>query len=217
MTQYYAIDIIECPNPALLMADWKTQFAILRRQLGCQTMELYAKDESIRDAHYDLLLVCGWSSAAEVKAAPDLQGTILFQRGLISVRVESELIIQLGEHPVETSGSDCWLVNPFEIQDAQVPPVLDMWDQAKDYMVEKAGFINARLFRSRRPHDTYNLINVAQWESRRHFLDALHNQQYDRHREKSQAYSLHPSLCRAVVPKLDASSTPSPETMEAVI
>jgi len=204
MSAIYAIDIIECPDPALLRADWATQSAALRRQLGCQTLELFAKDENIREAHYDFLLVSHWNTAWEASAAPGLISTPLFQRDLRSVRLECELIVQLGDYPAAgtppDSEDDTWLVNPFEIQPEQVPGVLDMWGKAKDYMVAQPGFINARLFRPTEPHPTYNLVNIAQWESRDRFMDALNHQQYDRHREKSQAYQLHPSLCRSLEP-----------------
>ncbi len=198
MTQHYTIDIIECPNTALLLADWTSQSATIRRQLGCQFMELFAKDESIRDAHYDCVLVTHWDAPWQSRTAPGLNETALFQRDLKSERLECELITEFGEPPVSRFEEETWLVNPFEITREQVPDVLDMWDKAKDYMVEKPGFINARLFRPIRSHRHYNLVNIAQWRSRQQFMEALNHRQYDSHRERSQDYRLHPSLCRAV-------------------
>ena len=107
------------------------------------------------------------------------------------------LEIQLGELNEEL-GESIWLVNPFEIGQAEVPEVLEMWNKAKDYMAAKPGFINARLFRADTIQARYGLLNVSQWQNADLFMEALNSKNYDTHREQSKNYNMHPSLCTRV-------------------
>jgi heme-degrading monooxygenase HmoA len=193
----YVIDVILSKDKPGFVDFWHDQASHLREQAGFSSGELFALQRDIRNAHYDFLAVYAWQRIDDYQHA--------FAAGLMPTAIEKQTIertncrleIQLSEL-ADTAEGNIWLINPFEITEAQIPEVLNMWDKAKDHMVAKQGFINARLFRANHPSYRYGLVNVAQWQSTDLFMQALDDKAYDRHREKSMNYSLHPSLCSRI-------------------
>ncbi|WP_437895465.1 antibiotic biosynthesis monooxygenase family protein [Sorangium sp. So ce124] len=149
--------------------------------------------EPIRDVNYTLLSVYAFDSDDVDEAALRAGLTSDAAAGAVE-GTKCRLGIMLSEL-TQTLPGHAWLINPFEISEVQIPGVLEMWDKAKDHMASHPGFLNARLFRSAAPSTRYGLFNVSQWRSAEDFKESLRDKAYDRHREKSMTYRLHPSLC----------------------
>lgn len=150
--------------------------------------EHFTLSEEIRDTNYRAVSLLKFENVSEATGFAD--GHVPER----SARVICELEISIGNFE-RTDRNDVFLVNPFEISQAQVPEVLDMWHKAKGHMIENEGFVNARLFCSSRLKDRYGLVNISQWTSAEKFKQALGDKAYDKHRERSLNYKLHPSLC----------------------
>ncbi|QQD74037.1 antibiotic biosynthesis monooxygenase family protein [Acidithiobacillus ferrivorans] len=188
----YAIDVITTSDRANLVSAWCHAMEDLAHCPGFVTAELFEMKRDIRNAHYDFVGVIEGDATVCESDAP------IAEPALHTVeRTLCRLEIRLDGTSDHCDGHS-WMVNPFEITNAQIPEVLDMWDKAKDHMVAKEGFINARLFRARSETARYGLINVAHWRSAEFFMAALDDKAYVRHRERSMNYSLHPSLCSRV-------------------
>jgi heme-degrading monooxygenase HmoA len=193
----YVIDVIASQDQPGFVDFWHDQAGQLREQLGFVSGELFALQRNIRDAHYTFVAVYAWRGIDDYQAvlAAGLMPTAVRKQDI--KRTNCHLAIQLSELADMAEGH-IWLINPFEITEAQIPDVLDMWDKAKDHMVAKQGFINARLFKTNQPSARYGLVNVSQWQSADLFMQALDDKAYDRHRERSMNYTLHPSLCARI-------------------
>lgn len=193
----YLIEIIKTDERAEYIDFWEEAGGDFSRWPGFVHGQLFSVERVVRDTNYDLLSVYAF------EAAEYAQKFITNKAAPVPVEphgVEREickLAIELGQ-PAAFDAHQRWLINPFEIAADEIPGVLDMWDKAKDHMVAKDGFLNARLFRAQGASFRYGLINVAQWESAEQFLQALNDKAYDRHRERSENYNLHASICTLV-------------------
>ena len=65
------------------------------------------------------------------------------------------------------------LINPFEVPLERGEQFLTGWSEAADYMRRQPGFAGSRLHRALSPEARFGFINVAEWESPRHFQAAV--------------------------------------------
>ena len=75
------------------------------------------------------------------------------------------------DHPV--------LINPFEVPSANEEFVRG-WEAAAEYMRAQEGFISTRLHRALSPDARFGFINVAEWESPKHFKEAVSTEEFRR-------------------------------------
>ena len=77
------------------------------------------------------------------------------------------------------------LINPFESDPASHDEFMRSWRAAADYMKRQPGFISTRLHRALAPTARFQFINVAEWESPQHFMDAVQSAEFRRMSEGS--------------------------------
>ena len=65
------------------------------------------------------------------------------------------------------------LINPFEVPATSGDDFLASWSQAADYMRRQPGFAGTRLHRALSPEARFGFVNLAEWESPRHFQAAV--------------------------------------------
>ncbi|MDC3962396.1 antibiotic biosynthesis monooxygenase [Polyangium jinanense] len=189
----YWIDVVAAAAAPSYAARWQERALALRAPRNLRTAELFEVIEPIRDVDYALLSVYGFDSD-DVDDAALREGSSSDDAAFAVEGTKCRVRITLSELTPALPGH-VWLINPFEINEDQIPDVLNMWDKAKNHMTAHAGFLNARLFRSAAPSTKYGLFNVSQWRSAGDFKQSLGDKAYDRHRERSMQYRLHPSLC----------------------
>ncbi|MCY1035371.1 hypothetical protein OV207_28250 [Corallococcus sp. BB11-1] len=189
----YVIDVVDADAASDYAARWRDEVRRLAVDGALRTAELFRVTEPIRDVTYALLSVHGFDSAATIEAVPGSASARIVAVGGVE-RTVCHLEVALSELTPTLPGH-AWLINPFEISEQEIPGVLDMWGRARDHMAASDGFLNARLFRATSPSNKYNLFNVAQWRGAEDFKKSLGDKAYDRHRERSMNYRLHPSLC----------------------
>lgn len=205
---HYVVDVIQSPYPSSSVRRWFDQAERLRCWPGLRSAELFVRRRNLRDAHYDLLAVYTWQRTTQCHQAT-LGGALAHVPGARTERGQYMAHIQFGDLRDDESG--CWLINPFEITHEQMPAVLDMWNRAKDQMITRPGFVNARLLRTVQPTGRYALVNLSQWENEASFMAALDDKRYNRHRDESMQYKLHPSLCERIgLVMAEADTIPTP-------
>ena len=64
------------------------------------------------------------------------------------------------------------LINPFVVPADKLGETIIMWEQARDYLQTQPGYISTALHQSLAPDATFQLINVAKWESAEAFQTA---------------------------------------------
>ncbi|MFA0325571.1 antibiotic biosynthesis monooxygenase [Vibrio splendidus] len=65
------------------------------------------------------------------------------------------------------------LINTFSVEPVHEAATLTYWEDARDVLVKQPGYISTKLHRSLSSDATYRFINVAEWESKKHFHDAI--------------------------------------------
>lgn len=79
----------------------------------------------------------------------------------------------LASHPARSAVSGVTLINPFVVQKGFLKQAIAMWDIARDFLKEQPGYISTKLHQSLAADASYQLINVAQWESAALFKQAV--------------------------------------------
>ena len=72
------------------------------------------------------------------------------------------------------------LINPFEMDLENADRFIDSWSAAAEYMKRQPGFIRTRLHRALAPNARFGFINVAEWESPQHFMNAVQTPEFQR-------------------------------------
>ncbi|KAB0480089.1 antibiotic biosynthesis monooxygenase [Vibrio sp. IB15] len=65
------------------------------------------------------------------------------------------------------------LINTFSVEPAHEAATLAYWESARDVLVQQPGYISTTLHRALSTDATYLYVNVANWESQKHFIDAI--------------------------------------------
>jgi hypothetical protein len=77
--------------------------------------------------------------------------------------------------------SNVILINPFELPaNAVDDQFLAGWDRAAEMLRDRPGFAGTRLHRAISPDARFRFINVAEWESPRHFAEAVGDEAFRR-------------------------------------
>ncbi len=65
------------------------------------------------------------------------------------------------------------LINTFSVEPAHEAATLAYWESARDVLEQQPGYLSTKLHRSLSSDATYRFINVAEWESKKQFHDAI--------------------------------------------
>ncbi len=95
------------------------------------------------------------------------------------------------------------LINPFEVEAESEEEFMSSWERAADFMRQQPGFIGTRLHRALAPNARFQFVNVAEWESPQHFMNAVQSPEFKKLSEGSPPNF--PALYRVV--KADGEST----------
>ncbi|MFJ5855744.1 hypothetical protein ACIQCT_22840 [Enterobacter cancerogenus] len=191
MTTNYVADVFSVTNTEAFSARWLARIQPLRSR-GLISAELFIKTQDIRESSgYAAMSLLAVQDTLCPDGIPWFTELSLNEH---TTRVFCSLNTALNISDAEDDVSSVWLINPFEITLAERSDVISMWNNARDALLDKKGLMNARLFQSE-VNAKYNLFNIAQWSSADAIHSALNHSDYSSHREKSQQYILHPSLC----------------------
>lgn len=69
--------------------------------------------------------------------------------------------------------SDVVLINNFSVEKGREQQAIEAWEAARDFLSKQPGYISTKLHKSLSSDATYQLINVAEWESPALFKQAI--------------------------------------------
>ena len=64
------------------------------------------------------------------------------------------------------------LINPFTVPEGKIEESIVFWEKSRDFLKTQPGYVSTKLHKSLKPDATYELINVAVWESAEAFMIA---------------------------------------------
>ncbi|MFW2367411.1 MAG: antibiotic biosynthesis monooxygenase family protein [Desulforhopalus sp.] len=64
------------------------------------------------------------------------------------------------------------LINPFTVPALKLEESIVFWEKARDFLKQEPGYVSTKLHQSLKPDATYQLVNVAEWESAEAFKSA---------------------------------------------
>ncbi|MEZ9723278.1 antibiotic biosynthesis monooxygenase [Vibrio splendidus] len=86
------------------------------------------------------------------------------------------------------------LINTFSVEPVHEAATLAYWENARDILVKQPGYLSTKLHRSLSSDATYRFINVAEWESKKHFHDAIQAMRKELPPLKIEGVSAEPNL-----------------------
>lgn len=90
------------------------------------------------------------------------------------------------------------LINAFEVPADQVAATVIFWEKARDFLKEQPGYISTRLHQALGPDAKFQLVNVAQWESREAFRAATQKMRESLHMPEGRGPVFHAALYRVI-------------------
>ena len=64
------------------------------------------------------------------------------------------------------------LINPFEVPEGKLEASVKYWEACRDFLKTQPGYISTELHQSIKDDARFMLINVAEWESAKAFMEA---------------------------------------------
>lgn len=67
------------------------------------------------------------------------------------------------------------LINTFTVPEGKIEESIVFWEKSRDFLKGQPGYVSTKLHKSLKPDATFELINVAVWESAEAFMAASQN------------------------------------------
>jgi heme-degrading monooxygenase HmoA len=68
--------------------------------------------------------------------------------------------------------SEVVLINTFKVPEGKIQESIEYWESHRDSMRDQPGYVSTKLHQSIRPGATFQLVNIAIWESETAFYTA---------------------------------------------
>ena len=90
------------------------------------------------------------------------------------------------------------LINPFEVPAGKLEESIKYWEICRYFLKEQPGYISTKLHQSLKDDATFQLINIAVWESPEDFMKAVTKMQKEIAVPLIEGLKPHPSLYKVV-------------------
>ena len=67
------------------------------------------------------------------------------------------------------------IVNPFEVPEESIEKAIESWDAFESFFTKQKGYISAKLLRSHDTSSKFNLVTIAEWDTKENFEAAIAN------------------------------------------
>ena len=91
------------------------------------------------------------------------------KHGLVSAACGFVLTLAVAAAP---ASAEVTLINAFEVPEGQLDETIEAWEAARDFLSAEPGYVSTALHQAMKPDATFQLINVAIWESPEAFMAA---------------------------------------------
>jgi len=96
------------------------------------------------------------------------------------------------------SSSHVVLINAFEVPADADDDFIRGWEAARDYLQTQAGYVDTALHRAVSPEADFRFVNIARWESPKHFQAAIQSPGFREASKGLASYRPHPGLYEVV-------------------
>ena len=90
------------------------------------------------------------------------------------------------------------LINVFEVPAEADDEFLSAWEAARDQLETRPGYVDTALHRALSPDASFRYVNVARWESPRHFDAARQSPEFRQSAQGLAGFPSHPALYEIV-------------------
>lgn len=145
---------------------WRANAREATQQDGCSEATLHEVFKEINRQGYDYVSILCWD------ASPD-QISALRQRDAGGRPKNGRSLYSLINHGGDLAPSDpgnLIVTNPYRIDRSSAARHAEMWEQSKQHMQTKEGFVNARFFEATDAGAEYVFVSRAEWRSEELFM-----------------------------------------------
>ena len=168
----YRADIIKTEQPDHVVDQWLAATDAQANQPGFVESKLHKIYKFINKTGYQLISITGWedeSSYDAVRSNPKCFGFL--EDSAVAPRSHLYEVINHGANNRYPSTLDNLIVtNPYRITEAEAEKNAAMWNDSKEHMKDRDGFVNANLYQSLTKQDEYFFVSRAEWASEEQFL-----------------------------------------------
>ena len=91
------------------------------------------------------------------------------------------------------------LINVFEVPAGAIDKTIGMWKKSRDFLQKQPGYISTALHRSVGPDATFQLVNIARWQSVESFQAATASMRADAAIEPVEGLRFTPGLYQIIL------------------
>lgn len=181
----HVIDLIETDEPIKTKAVWKHVCGFLSKQPGFVAGQLLNTVEAIHPMKpYRYTSFCQWESDEHWRRARSAAKEDIFISKVLKdfpaklTAVQADLDQGHG-HDVRRSTTEMMtLVDVIYVDPEQRDSYARMWSDARSYMEDKSGFVDANLYRVFDDANPVKFVNIAVWQNTQMFFDALNTPEF---------------------------------------
>ncbi|KZN34634.1 hypothetical protein N474_19705 [Pseudoalteromonas luteoviolacea CPMOR-2] len=181
------IDLIETEDKKQTRLLWETVSKELSKHSGFIAANLYETFESIHPtADYQLTSFTQWkdqeswlNARSAVKSNAEIKA-LLEQSNAKFTAFTSELRSSDARHDeLNTIGhQNMVLVDVVSVEPERMDAYASMWNNAKDFMKDKNGYVSAHLYQTVDPSSEIKFINMPEWKSAELFSTSLKTEEF---------------------------------------
>jgi len=90
------------------------------------------------------------------------------------------------------------LINAFEVPAGAEEDFIRGWEATRDYLRTQPGYVKTALHEAISPDADFRFVNVGEWQSPRHFHDAINSAGFRAAAAALREFKPHPGLYRVV-------------------
>ncbi|KZN41574.1 antibiotic biosynthesis monooxygenase family protein [Pseudoalteromonas luteoviolacea] len=172
----YRIDLLNTNQPSDCQVIWEESVEELKKIEGFKSAELLRVYKNINRSRYDLVSIIEWANRNNYQTSTSYENTYAFlpPGQLLTHNNIYEVINSGAQTGVNQAQTNFVVTNPYRISEQESDINASMWDQSKEHMLEKQGFVNARLYKRLDETAQYYFFSRANWQS-----EALFMSQFD--------------------------------------
>ncbi|KZN53800.1 hypothetical protein N474_19710 [Pseudoalteromonas luteoviolacea CPMOR-2] len=176
----YRIDLLNTNQPFDTQKAWEKSIKKLEKLEGFISAELLKVYKNINHSRYDLVSIIEWASKNNYQSSINNDEAYTFLPP--SQLHEHNNIYQIINSGTQANAiqtqTNLVVTNPYRISEQESDINASMWDQSKEHMLEKQGFVNAHLYKRLDETAQYYFFSRANWQSEALFMSQFEGKDF---------------------------------------
>ncbi|KZN63891.1 antibiotic biosynthesis monooxygenase family protein [Pseudoalteromonas luteoviolacea] len=176
----YRIDLLNTNLPNDSQTTWEKCVEELKKIEGFQSAELLRVYKNINRSRYDLVSIIEWTDRRSYQTSTGDENTYAFLPSgqLLAHNNIYEVINAGAQAGINQAHTNLVVTNPYRISEKESDINASMWDKSKEHMLEKQGFVNARLYKRLDDTAQYYFFSRANWQSEALFMNQFEGKDF---------------------------------------